>query len=214
MINIKKFAFNPFQVNTYVIFDETKECAIIDPGCYDEPEKEIINSFIAAEGLKPVVLINTHSHIDHIVGNEYISGKYGIRLTAHEDGINFISHSEKSASVYGFENAEFIEPQIFVKEGDVISFGNIHLRVIETPGHANGSICLVSEEDKFVIVGDVLFLQGIGRTDLPTGNYNQLLNSINEKLFILDDSYKVYSGHGPDTTIGFEKASNPFLVKL
>jgi glyoxylase-like metal-dependent hydrolase (beta-lactamase superfamily II) len=214
MIKIKKFTFNPFQVNTFILWDETKECAIIDPGCYEQYEKEQLLQFIDDERLKPVSLINTHSHIDHIIGNHFVAGKYGLKLATHEDGKRYVEHAGQSAHVYGFEGVTFIQPELFVKEGERVGFGNSSLAVIETPGHAEGSICLISEEQKFVIVGDVLFLQSIGRTDLPGGDFNLLLQNIKEKLFTLDDEYTVYCGHGPETKIGMEKVQNPFLQDL
>ncbi len=214
MTEIKRFTFNPFQVNTYLLWDETKECAIVDPGCYDEKEKSAITDFIEKEGLKPVVLVNTHSHIDHIVGNEFISEKYNLEITAHEAGKRFAENAHQNAFVYGFSGVGFLTPQKHLEEGDKVTFGSSELEVLDTPGHADGSICLVNHKDKFVIAGDVLFMQGIGRTDLPSGNYDLLLKNIKEKLFTLDNDYTVYPGHGPETTIGMEKNSNPFLVKL
>jgi glyoxylase-like metal-dependent hydrolase (beta-lactamase superfamily II) len=214
MTEIKRFAFNPFQVNTYLLWDETKECAIVDPGCYEEEEKAALTGFIDEEGLKPVFLVNTHSHIDHIVGNKFISDTYGLAITAHGAGKRFAENAHQNAFIYGFSGVEFLPPQEPVKEGDKITFGNSELEVLDTPGHADGSICLVSHTDKFVIAGDVLFMQGIGRTDLPTGNYDLLLKNIKEKLFTLGNDYTVYPGHGPETTIGMEKNSNPFLMKL
>jgi glyoxylase-like metal-dependent hydrolase (beta-lactamase superfamily II) len=128
--------------------------------------------------------------------------------------VPFIGHSKETGYIYGFENLEIVYPEIFIDEKDVISFGNSQLEVVYTPGHAAGSICFINHPQKFVIVGDVLFHQSIGRTDLPTGDYDLLMKSIREKLFTLDKSYTVYSGHGPETTIGFEMISNPFLAEL
>jgi glyoxylase-like metal-dependent hydrolase (beta-lactamase superfamily II) len=214
MISIKKFAFNPFQVNTYVLWDETKECAIIDPGCYGDEEINELTGFIEEQELKPVTLVNTHSHIDHIVGNEVIVKKYGLKIHAHNEGKRFAEHAPENAFIYGLSGVNFLIPENHIEEGDTIKFGKSELKVIETPGHADGSICLISDEQKFVIVGDVLFYQSIGRTDLPTGDYDLLMKNIRDKLFSLGEDYKVYPGHGPDTTIGLEKGSNPFLVKL
>ena len=214
MIKIQKFTFNAFQVNTYLLYDETKECAIIDAGCYEDAEKEEITKFIKDHGLLPVRLLNTHSHIDHIVGNKYISEKYDLKLEAHTGGSRFIDHSDQTAFIYGFEGVKMKQIDKPVKEGDHIHFGNSFLEVLETPGHANGSLCFLSKAQQFVIVGDVLFYQSIGRTDLPDGNYKTLITSIEEKLLVLDNEYVVYPGHGPETTIGFERMSNPFLADL
>ena len=214
MINIKKFTFNPFQVNTYILYDETKECIIIDPGCADSREQRQFNTFIESEELIPVRLLNTHSHIDHIAGNVFMSRKYGLKLEAHRDGRHFIEHSKENAFYYGFENFETILPEIHIQEGDTIRWGKSELQVIDTPGHAIGSVCFISHAQKFVIVGDVLFYQSIGRTDLPTGDYDLLIQNIRSKLLALPHEYTVYSGHGPETTIGFEAYANPFLADL
>jgi hydroxyacylglutathione hydrolase len=212
MIQLHRFAFNPFQVNTYVLWDETKECAIIDPGCYGEAEENELSGFIEKNGLKPVRLINTHCHIDHIAGLAFVSRKYGLKPEAHMDGLVFIRHSEKAGFIYGFDNLVTIDPEIPITEGEVIKFGNSELHVIETPGHANGSVCFISHKDKFIITGDVLFHQSIGRSDLPTGDYDVLMKNIFEKILTLPPDYKVYPGHGPETTVGYESYSNPFLT--
>ncbi len=214
MIKVKKIVFNPFSVNTFILYDETKECAIIDPGCSDEHEERELSDFIEHEGLKPVLLLSTHSHIDHIAGNVFIAKKYGLKLSAHKDGMKYIEHAPQTAYIYGFQLDDVILPEVYIEEGDSISFGNSKLDVIATPGHADGSVCFISHDPKFVIVGDVLFYQSIGRTDLPGGNYDLLLKNIHEKLFTLGDDYTVYCGHGPETSIGFEKISNPFLTNL
>ena len=214
MIKVTKLVFNPFQVNTFVLHDETKECAIIDAGCNDEAEYEELVHFIESEGLTPVKLLNTHCHIDHIAGNAFVSKKYGLELEAHEAGNRFIEHSTQSSEVFGLDIGETVFPGTYLDEGDRVIFGGSALDVIYTPGHADGSICFVSHDDRFVVTGDVLFYQSIGRTDLPTGNYTLLLQKIAEKLLALDDDYTVYCGHGPDTSIGFERRSNPFLVNL
>jgi hydroxyacylglutathione hydrolase len=211
MLNIHRFPFNPFQVNTFIVWDETKECAIIDPGCYSQPEQEELKGFIAEKGLKPVRLINTHLHIDHIAGMAFASREYGLKPEAHFDGLPFIRHSEKTYFIYGFDSLETIDPQLPLAEGDIIRFGNSELEVIETPGHAAGSVCFISHSGRFVVTGDVLFHQSIGRTDLPTGDYDLLMKNIKEKLLTLPPDYKVYAGHGPETTIGYEAMSNPFL---
>ncbi len=211
MLNIHRFSFNPFQVNTFILWDETKECAIIDAGCYGQAEQKEITSFIHDNALTPVKLVNTHCHIDHIAGVAFMSKTYGLDFEAHQAGVKLILHAEKAGFIYGFEKLETIDPRVLLKEGDRVKFGHAELEVIETPGHADGSICLVNHKDKFVITGDVLFHQSIGRSDLPTGNYDVLMKSIREKLLTLPAEYKVYPGHGPETTIGFEAYTNPFL---
>jgi glyoxylase-like metal-dependent hydrolase (beta-lactamase superfamily II) len=211
MLNIQRLTFNPFQVNTYVIWDETRECAIVDAGCYGEAETARITSFITEQGLKPARLINTHCHIDHIAGVAFLSRHFGLDFEAHNGGLKLIHHSQKACFIYGFDHLETIEPKVHLKEGDIIRFGDSEMEVIETPGHADGSLCFISHRDQFVITGDVLFYQSIGRSDLPTGNYDVLMKSIREKLLTLPPDYTVYPGHGPETSIGFEANSNPFL---
>jgi hydroxyacylglutathione hydrolase len=214
MIFLERFVFNSFQVNTFILWDDTKECAIIDAGCYDPRELEQLAGFIDKEGLKPVRLINTHCHVDHIAGVAAVSRKYNLKFEAHPAGSNFINHASKAGFVYGFDKLETMDVALPLKEGDIIRFGHSELEVIETPGHADGSVCFVCRAGRFVITGDVLFYQSIGRTDLPTGNYDLLIKNIREKLLTLPPDYKVFAGHGPETTIGFEAYANPFLADL
>lgn len=211
-MNIRRFVFNAFQVNTYVLWDESRECVIIDPGCHEPHECGELTGFIAKEGLKPVRLLNTHLHIDHIAGMAFVSREYGLVPEAHEGGNVFLAHAESNGHIYGMEDLEVVVPGKKLKEGDVVLFGGSRLDVVETPGHADGSVCFISHAGRFVITGDVLFYQSIGRTDLPTGDYDLLLRNIREKLLTLPHDYKVYPGHGPETAIGFESYSNPFLT--
>lgn len=212
MSEIKIFEFNPFQVNSYIVFDETKECILIDAGCYTEKEKKEYADFIEKNQLIPKRLISTHSHIDHILGNTFASQKYGLGIEIHEDGVEFLRASIGYASVFGIHVDEIQKPSGFVKENDIIAFGNTKLRVVETPGHAAGSICLVNDDEKYLFSGDLLFNGSIGRTDLPTGDYDLLLKSVKDKILVLADDYKIYSGHGQETTVGHERKYNPFLV--
>lgn len=212
MITVKRFSYNLFQVNTYVLHDETKECIIIDAGMEGPMEENEISSYIESLSLKPVLLVNTHAHIDHILGNNYTAEKYMLKLAAHPDSVPFISRAPSYAQTFGvrIDNPKTID--IFLDENEDLKFGNSKLKVLHTPGHADGSICFYSAEDKFVITGDVLFNQSIGRTDLPTGDYDLLQKSIWEKLFTLPDDTIAFPGHGPETTIGYEKVSNPFVA--
>lgn len=212
MITLKKFAFNPFQVNTYVLSDETGECIIIDPGMQGDYEETEITEYIKNENLKPTMLLLTHAHIDHIVGNSFIADHYDLKLTAHEDCVPFLINATVHASTFGLTMDKVKDIDNYINEDKDVEFGNSKLKVLFTPGHANGSLCFYSENDKFVITGDVLFNQSIGRTDLKTGNYDLLQNSIWEKLFTLPDETVVYPGHGPETSIGFEKVNNPFVA--
>jgi glyoxylase-like metal-dependent hydrolase (beta-lactamase superfamily II) len=212
MISVKKFVFNAFQVNSYVLYDETGECIIIDPSVSNEDEFSQLDDFIKSKQLTPVLLVNTHAHIDHIIGNYKTAKHYKIKLAAHKECVGFLEHAREYAESFGLPMEGVKKIDYFVDEGQKITFGNSCLMVFYTPGHADCSICLYSKDDAFVITGDVLFYQSIGRTDLRTGNYDLLQKSIWEKLFTLPDNTKVYAGHGPDTTIGYEKVNNPFVA--
>jgi hydroxyacylglutathione hydrolase len=211
MITIHYFTFNGFQENTYILYDETKQCVIIDPGCYSNEEQNILASFITENELTPVKLLNTHCHIDHVLGNNFVANKYKVGLEMHEKDLPTLHATPEYGHLYGFHIEPSPEPTVLLNEGDVVSFGNSQLQVLFTPGHSAGHIVFVNEEQKFVIGGDVLFYGSIGRTDLPGGDYDTLIDSINTKLLTLEDDYQVYSGHGQKTNIGFERINNPFL---
>ena len=214
MLQIQGFTFNPFEENTYILFDETKECVIIDPGCSNRSEQEDMTEFIKAEGLKPVKLLNTHCHIDHVFGNSFIAKQYGLGLEIHKEDLQTLHSLPQVSHIYGLNAEESVEPSNFLNEGDQIKFGSTTLDIVFTPGHSPGSICFISHPDKIVIGGDVLFYGSIGRTDLPGGNHELLLTSIREKLLVLGDEYVVLSGHGQETSIGFERKNNPFLLQM
>ncbi len=211
MLNIKTFVFNDVQVNTYVLSSANNECVIIDPGCYGKAEEKILDDYIAGAKLKVTKLLLTHCHIDHIVGIAHVEDTYGIGATIHPSGIEFLRASVGYASVFGFELERMVKAAGFFEDGDTITFGDACLKVIYTPGHADGSVCFVCEAERLVFTGDVLFAESIGRTDLPTGNFPLLMNSIKTKLFTLPENYTVYPGHGPTTGIGYEKMNNPFI---
>ena len=212
MTKIKQFAFNPYQVNSYVISDETNECIIVDGACSTKEEFKRLDDYIKAEGLKPVLLVNTHAHIDHVVGNLTLCNQYNIPLAAHEDCAGFLTHALVYAKTFGVEMEGVKQIDILLSEKDKVTFGNTTLKILETPGHADGSICIYSPDNSYVITGDVLFRESIGRTDLKTGNYDLLQKSIWEKLFTLPDDTDVLPGHGPKTSIGHEKENNPFVT--
>lgn len=212
MIKIKTFVFNSFQVNTFLLHDETKECIIIDAGNSNKREHGQLDSFIRSHGLKPVGMYNTHLHIDHFFGNDHVKNKYKLKFLIHPDGIHFLNTAVGFASVFGYDFQKSPQQDGFMKEGEAICFGNSFLDVVETPGHAAGSFCFICHKQRFVIAGDVLFSGSIGRTDLPSGDTDTLLHSIRTKLLTLDDDYVVYCGHGPQTTIGEERKYNPFLT--
>lgn len=211
MIFIECFTFNPFQENTYLLYDETKECIIIDPGCYEAYEKEQLANYIKENSLKPVILLNTHCHVDHILGNNFVYKKYGLKPRLHRLELPLLNASDIYSSMYGINVEPSPQPDIFLNEKDIIKFGTTELKILFTPGHSPGSLTFYNPEENIAIAGDVLFLQSIGRTDLPGGNYETLIKNIKEKLFTLDDQTKIYPGHGPQTTIAFEKDNNPFL---
>lgn len=212
MISIHYFTFGPFQENTYILWDETKECVIIDPGNNSSSENEQLSNFISQNHLKPTRLILTHAHVDHINGNKYVFETYNLLPEVHKDDVLFLEKHLATANMYGFNVDPSPMAKTYIKEGDIIQFGNSILNTLHTPGHSPGSITYYNLEFGFMISGDVLFYGSIGRTDLPLGNYETLIDSIKTKLFPLGDHMKVYSGHGPMTTIGFEKMNNPFLV--
>ena len=212
MINVHYFAFGPFQENTYVLWDETKECIILDPGNSNTTENKKLSHFIEEKQLNVKRLILTHAHVDHINGNKYIFDTYGLLPEVHKDDLYFIEKHLATANMYGIPAEQSPMPVSFINEGDIIKFGNSSLHTLHTPGHSPGSISYYNLEDKFIIGGDVLFYGSIGRTDLPLGHHETLIKSIKEKLFPLGDDMKVYSGHGMPTSIGFERMNNPFLI--
>jgi glyoxylase-like metal-dependent hydrolase (beta-lactamase superfamily II) len=212
MITICDFVFGPFQENTYVLYDETRECVVIDPGNNTASEDKKLSDFISENNLIVKRLILTHGHIDHINGNKYVFDTYGLLPEVHQSDVYFIEKHLSSATMYGLPAQQSPMPKTYLKEGDVIEFGNSKLQTIHTPGHSPGSITFYNVEQKFMIAGDVLFYGSIGRTDLPMGNMDDLISSIKNKLFNLGDEMKVYNGHGQSTTIGFEKLHNPFLI--
>jgi glyoxylase-like metal-dependent hydrolase (beta-lactamase superfamily II) len=212
MLHVKSFEFSPIQENTYILYNEFNECLIIDPGCYFDDEKEALSNFISQAGLKPVLLINTHCHLDHVFGNKYVAEKYGLTLHIHEGEKKVLDFAPASGLMYNMPFDNYTGGIAFLKEGDIVKIGTDELQVLFTPGHSPASLSFYSEKDGFVISGDVLFYRSIGRTDLPGGDFDTLINSIRSQLFVLPAETKVYSGHGPATTIGDEKRENPFLL--
>jgi hydroxyacylglutathione hydrolase len=213
MIKVESFAFNPFSENTYILYDETKECIIIDAGCYSKDERTEIIEFIETNNLKPIKLIDTHSHIDHVLGNKFILENYKIPYYLNEHDLEGLKQAHIYGTMWGINMQPSPLPDFNIKEGDKITFGNSELKSIFTPGHSPGSISFYSEKDGFIISGDVLFQLSIGRTDLPGGDFDTLINSIRQKLYVLPPETVVFSGHGEPTTIGFEQQNNPFVNK-
>jgi glyoxylase-like metal-dependent hydrolase (beta-lactamase superfamily II) len=211
MLHVRSFTLNPIQENTYFVFNETGDCAIIDPGCYFDEEKQELSQFIAAHTLKPQLLLNTHCHLDHVFGNKYIAETYELELHVHPLEKQLLEMAPASGLMYNMPFDNYQGPLHDLIPDQIIKLGNDELRCLFTPGHSPGSISFYSAAQGFVISGDVLFSGSVGRTDLPGGDMKILLNSIQTQLLTLPDETIVYSGHGPATTIGMERAQNPYL---
>lgn len=209
MLRIKTFTFNPFQENTYVL-SSGKEAFIIDPGCYEDHERQALDKYIADEQLKPVLLINTHGHIDHVLGNDHIKSRYHLPLAIHAADVPVLKAVKAYASNYGFPGYTEAEPDRLLIEGETICLGDTECRVMFLPGHAPGHIGLYFSSAAKLISGDVLFRESIGRTDLPGGDHGTLIQSITQQVFLLPDEVEVFPGHGPTTTVGHEKNHNPW----
>jgi hydroxyacylglutathione hydrolase len=212
MLQVHSFVFNPFQENTFVLYDETKECIIVDPGCSDDLERNQLKAFVTEQKLKVKLLVNTHCHIDHVLGNRFVKEAFKVNLLIHAMEEPVLKAVEVYAPNYGFHLYQHQSPDAFLEEGDYIKFGNQSFVVLFVPGHSPGHVAFYSEKNRMLLGGDVLFYNSIGRTDLPGGNHETLINSIHKKFFALPDHVKVYPGHGPETTIGFEKKTNPFCA--
>ena len=211
MLKIKTFVFSPIQENTYLLYNEFKQCIIIDPGCYFPEEKDELKAFITQSALEPQMLLNTHCHLDHVFGNKDIAETYALTLQIHEKEKVMLDLAPASGLMYNMPFNNYTGDLLFLKDGEKIVLGGDELEIILAPGHSPGHICFYCAKQHFIISGDVLFNRSIGRTDLPGGDHKTLLNSIRTKLFVLPDETVVYSGHGPVTTIGEEKLYNPFL---
>jgi len=211
-MHIKIFTFNPLQENTYVLYDETKEAVIIDAGCFLPEEEKALKKFIHEHDLKLKHLLNTHLHFDHQFGNRFAFDTYGIAPEAHKDDEFLNDNFARQTRAYGFENFGEAQPlKGYIADGETIKFGNTELIAIHVPGHSPGSLVYYCKKDGVLFSGDVLFLESIGRTDLPGGDYATLVTGIAKKLFCLPDNTVVYPGHGDSTTIGHEKTYNPYL---
>ena len=211
MITVKKFVFNDFQENTFVLHDQSGEGLIVDPGCNSTDEREVLISYISEHGIRPLKIINTHAHIDHVLGVSYMASHFSIPFLLHRMDLPLIGRSVEQAIMFGLDLQEAPVANACLEDNEVISLGGSRLRVLHLPGHSPGGIGLWCEAQNFVIVGDVLFSGSIGRTDLPGGDYDTLITSIKNRLLSLNDDCLVYSGHGPETSIGEERVSNPFL---
>jgi hydroxyacylglutathione hydrolase len=211
MATVQSFVNNPYQENTYLLFDETGECAIIDPGMYTAAEQNTVVAFIKDNNLKPVLLLNTHCHIDHVLGNKFVFDQYGLKPQFHEGESDVLAAVITYAPSMGLRYDVSPLPDTYLPETGTVKFGNTELQLIFAPGHSPAHLCFYDKAANILIGGDVLFRNSIGRTDLPGGNYSTLIKNIEEKLFLLPDDCTVYPGHGPETTIGYEKQTNPYL---
>ncbi len=212
MIKIEKFVVNPLGENSFIISDETGECIFVDPGFYYDEEHDEVRDYIKSNNLTPVKITNTHCHFDHIMGVEFVRNEFNIPFLAHPDDIFWVEKAIDQGKMFGFEMKPVSPVDAFLVENEFVEFGNTKLKIIHVPGHSPGHVVFYSEPDNKLIAGDVLFYGSIGRTDLPGGDYDTLISNIKNKLFGLPDDTVVYCGHGPETTIGFEKKTNPFLT--
>lgn len=214
MIKIACLTFNPIQENTYVVWDDTLECIVIDAGNSSPREDAALDNFILERGLKPVLAVNTHGHFDHTLGVEHLKQRYGIPFALAGKDRFLLEGASASGSVFGIAVGKLPEPEIDLDKTDEVRFGHTVLRVIRTPGHTPGHVALYEPESKSLFTGDTLFRESIGRTDLPGGDYSWIMRSILDRIVPLGDEVKVYPGHGPETTIGHEVIYNPFVVEV
>lgn len=214
MLHIKSFVFGPFQENTYVLSDDNGTGIIVDPGCYEPAEQQQLYDYIENNDIQITQIINTHCHIDHVLGNEFVKQHFQVPLAIPKGEKEVFLAVQSYAPVYGFHKYREAEIDQYIDEHDSISFGDITLKVLSVPGHSPGHLAFYHPESGCCLSGDVLFLGSIGRTDLPGGDHQTLIDSIHQKMFSLPAETTVYSGHGPPTTIGQEKKSNPFCAVL
>ncbi|NCT75549.1 MAG: MBL fold metallo-hydrolase [Chitinophagaceae bacterium] len=211
MLTVKTFTFNPVQENTYLLYNDQGDCCIIDPGCYFDEEKNRLRQAIENAGLRPVLLLNTHCHLDHVFGNQFVADTWGLQPHIHEKERPVLDRAAEAGLRWQLPFVNYTGPVHLLEAGDLVKLGDDNMSVLFTPGHSPGSISFHNAAQHFVIGGDVLFQGSIGRTDLPGGDYDTLIDSIKTQLLPLPDDTIVYSGHGPATTIGRERRNNPFL---
>lgn len=213
MLKIKQFTFNPIEENTYILYEENGECAIVDPGCYFPYERDALTSFIESEKLTPKALLNTHCHLDHVFGTAFIARQFDLRPRIHPKEEGMLAYAPVTGEQWGLPFEGYAGPLEYLEEGEEVRVGGSVVKALFTPGHAPGHLSFYCAAQGFVLSGDALFRAGIGRTDLPFGDHATLLRSIREQLFTLPDETVVYPGHGPQTTIGYERQYNPFLAE-
>jgi glyoxylase-like metal-dependent hydrolase (beta-lactamase superfamily II) len=213
-MNIARFQFNPIAENTYVVWDDTLEAAVIDAGNSNAAENSKLDNFLVEKGLRPVVAINTHGHFDHALGVPHVKRTYDVPFAAHSGDSFLLENAGTSGQIFGVKAENLPAIDIDLTDLAEIKFGNTKLEIITTPGHTPGHVCLFEPESRVVFTGDTLFADSIGRTDLPGGDYSWIMRSILEKLLPLGGDVRVYPGHGGDTTIGHEAANNPFITEI
>ena len=214
-MKIARLIFNPIQENTYIIWDDKLEAAVIDAGNMNERENEVLAKFIADNGLKPKYALNTHGHFDHLLGVDFLREKYGAQLAMSSKDEFLLKGASVSAELFGVKAdalPEAIDVDLEGKES--IKFGNTELKIIPTPGHTPGHVAFYEPESKVLFTGDTLFRESIGRTDLPGGDYSWIMRSIIENILPLGDDVKIYPGHGETSDIGHESMYNPFVVEV
>ena len=210
-MNIRKFTFNPVSVNAFVIWDDTLECVIVDAACFYPHEEKQLHLFIESNHLKPVKLLNTHGHFDHVGCNKQVVAETGAEFLIHEKDLALLMQASRSARNYGLSVEDSPAPARYLTDGLRLDFGRRSIEVLHTPGHTEGGCCLLLRNEKLVVTGDTLFADSVGRTDLPGGSHELLMSSIQDKLMPLDDETVVWPGHGPSTTIGHERRLNPYI---
>jgi glyoxylase-like metal-dependent hydrolase (beta-lactamase superfamily II) len=214
MIKIQAFCFNAFQENTYVLYNENKEAIIVDPGCYTRIEEKILTDFIVEHALTPTLLLNTHCHLDHVFGNNFIHDTYGLTAILHANEQIILDRLPDAAAKYGIPVEAYRGPIQYVEDQAMIAFGKDAFKVLLTPGHSPGSICFYHQKQDFILSGDLIFKDSVGRTDFPGCNPQDLIKSIRDEILPLPDTLSIYSGHGPMTELGRERKMNPYIKHL
>lgn len=213
-MKIAKLTFNPIEENTYVVWDSTSECAVIDAGNSSDRENAVLSNFIAEHNLRPVLAVNTHGHFDHTLGVEYLRKTYGVRFALSSKDQFLIDTAAVSGTIYGIKIGAMPTIDLDLESVDSVAFGQTRLEVIRTPGHTPGHVALYGPTQKVLFTGDTLFRESIGRTDLPGGDYSWIMKSILENIIPLGDEVQVFPGHGESTSIGHETMYNPFIVEV
>lgn len=214
MLTVQRFTFNPVQENTYVVYNEKGQCCIIDPGCYFDHEEKTLQNFIEEAKLEPVLLLNTHCHLDHIFGNRFVARTWNLPLHISKEEENVLENGPESGKRWQLPFENYEGPLHFIAEGEQLTLDDETLEILFTPGHSPGHLSFYSRTNKFILSGDVLFQGSVGRTDLPGGDFSILEQSIKTKLYALPEDVIVYPGHGDTTTIGDEIKTNPFVKMI